>query len=1223
MLSIVRKVLVIAVTFVSVLVSFHAPAASINNEELKNTIVVGVLTQSHSVDSVAENISAFHGINRDYLTNIAKALNFKVDLRAYDEISLLLADVENGVIDGAVGFSKTEEREGRFLFSQPFFSSTIAVWYHNIRQKERDLKEIKWVCVEGSAYCENLKAQGINNIVLARTRLEAFEYVRNGRANALISTYVAINQYLDEQNIVKGTIDVPKWLPEEQVGFITATSNQDLVDQINQVLNWEKSGKNIRSVASNNPYHISDKLLVEYRQKVGSDHKISYSSSDESYPFLYRHQNTDHLDGFFIDFIGLVKSRTGLDFEFITPNASLSSGLTAFNADLVPVAYVDDVPVSDWLITKPFMRDTFVSIRVKNHKLDKNESAKQGLLSSFKKQGLVHLDSWKRDRFARYDNINLLLADLKSGKLDIAYVPYDIVSNLVAQDQLGGLIVNQQNTLTLSIALAVSHNDTQLKSLLDSVIATIDSNEIDKLRRSYKNFNIIFGYDDEHMTRVLVFTAIAFLFLLVVGYFIFSHLKLKVSLAELNANSEEKEKKWLMEIMQEINSLVFIHDENNHLEMSNCARFRHGQCQECSLKSCATGARLAGNPNELVKVIEGERIAEEVASTDCHLGIHHVYRERKSISSPSGNKKFVLTIVQDITTQKEREQALIDAQEKAQAAVRSRENFLATMSHELRTPLAATHGMLDLLERQVDDETNLELINQAMRSLNHLNTLVDEVLDYSKLEAGQLTVVPVKTDLLVTLCDVLRSFEPKAVDKGLDYKVTIKPFAERFVEVDSLRLIQIVTNLLSNAVKFTEEGEIGISATMHDETLTVRVTDSGIGMTESQLAGVLDPFVQADDTITRKFGGTGLGLSIVDRLTQCMGGELSIYSQYGLGTTMVVKLPVTLSGCKDECYPELTYSHDLPLNIRQWCDTWGMKSVVGEGNLAPEFDQDKRCKGVKFSQKDAASESLTLNEVRYPDTLLTLFNHNLKKPMVLEQEPESLSWVDGTVLVAEDNLINQNIITMQLNELGIKSVVVNNGCEAWDYIQRDDNVVVVLTDFHMPEMDGYELAQHVKSSERYQSIPVIGVTAEDSRLANEKAKEVGMDEVLYKPYDLNKLKRVLIPFVGQIEPLTSPSWIEKFPPREALEIAQVFCQSMSSDVSKLKNATTGKVKKQIIHGIKGAVGAIGISRLVELCIQAEKASIAELDKYVAELITCIDREIERIENWTKTNEQTV
>lgn len=243
MFSILRKIFLLTVTFISVMVCFNASAASKSATKSDDTIVVGVITQRDSEDSLLDSIGPFYGINLDYLSNIAKVLNLKLELRAYKHIPPMLQDVENGVIDGAVGFSKTREREKRFLFSQPFFSSTIAVWYSDANQKQRDLKNIKWVCVEGSSYCRNLIDHGFNHITFVKTRLEAFDEVRSGRTNALISTYVAINQYLDEHNIVKGVVDVPDWLNHEQVSFITSHGKQALVDQINKILIGKRAAK--------------------------------------------------------------------------------------------------------------------------------------------------------------------------------------------------------------------------------------------------------------------------------------------------------------------------------------------------------------------------------------------------------------------------------------------------------------------------------------------------------------------------------------------------------------------------------------------------------------------------------------------------------------------------------------------------------------------------------------------------------------------------------------------------------------------------------------------------------------------------------------------------------------------------------------------------------------------------------------------------------------------
>ncbi|YCO02273.1 ATP-binding protein [Vibrio sp. VNB-15] len=1216
MSSILRNNIAILFAIIAIVSSSYSFAA----EEPQDTVVIGVIAQPSANSKVEDEIGAFYGINLEYLTNIARVLNLKLELRSYETIPKLLKAIESGQVAGSVGFSKTTERKSHFLFSDPFFTSTIAVWYRDSNYIQRDPRELTWVCVEGAVYCDYIRETGATNVRPVKTRLKAFEEVRSGRANALISTYVAINQYLDENDIVSGTVDIPHWLHSEDVSFITSKSNQALVDRINRILSWERKGKNIRSVASKNPYHVNDKLLVEYRQGLDKDEAITYSSSEQAFPFLYRNTRTGRLDGFLPDFIDLIRSRTGLKFEYVEPSNSLDSGLTAFSSDLVPVAYVDYVRSSDWLITKPFMHNNFVAIEALDVENHPPHDATSGILMSLKKQGLVNLDSWKEERFTRYDDLKLLLSDLKNGEIDVAYVPDDIVHSMIAQDNIDGLLISEKDVLTLSIAFAVANHNTKLKNILDSIIDTIDAKEIDKLSRTYRNFNLVYGYDEEEIATIVLFVAVVFVILLAILYFVLAHLKLRVDLAELNATNEEKEKQWLMGIIQEINSIVFIHGEDNQIQMSNCSLYLNNRCNGCTILDRKTAKPLVDNARELSEVIEGKRITDTTASTDCKVGIQHVYRERKTILSPSSQKKFVLTVLQDITEQKEREFALIDAQEKAQTAVRARENFLATMSHELRTPLSAAHGLLDLLERQTRSDTNKELITQAMRSLHHLNVLVDEVLDYSKLEAGQLKVTPVKTNVITTLCDVVRSFEPKAQSKGLDYRVTIKPFTNPWLKVDAVRLVQITTNILSNAVKFTSDGEIRISIALNQEQLILKIADTGIGMTKAQLDGVLQPFVQADDTITRKFGGTGLGLSIVDGLVECMGGELQINSEFGLGTTIVVKLPIQFDQSQFHAPITYSYSPTLPANIRGWCDVWGMESTDASPSLAGSFSEEGKYQGLHLNCGCDAICSLTAVEAKYPDTLLNLLSQGCTPAVESVKPVDKVSWKHGTVLVAEDNPINQSVITMQLRELGIEPVIVSNGIEAWQYINQDEHVALVLTDFHMPEMDGFELVNKLKASEVLSKIPVIGVTAEDSRLANERAKTIGVDDILFKPYDLEQLKLKLLPYLSEQKTNLWPEWIEKFRTQDAKEIANVFKSSMMQDVTNLKVAENKQEKKRIIHGIKGALGAIGVTILAELCVEAEQASDVDFDSHVTGLISRIEHEVKLTEHWIKAHE---
>ncbi|NVJ55058.1 MAG: transporter substrate-binding domain-containing protein [Vibrionaceae bacterium] len=1208
-----RKVLLIAFAVFGIALSF----ISISAPSHRDKIVVGVITQSQWQDKLKDSIGTFYGINLEYLKNIADVLDYELELKAYPYIEPLLDDIESGNIDGAVGFSKTPERLERFLFSEPFFSSTIAVWYRNSNYKTVSPSSLSWVCVEGSVYCQTLVKQGLNNIYFASTQAEAFETVASGRANALISTYVMINKYLDDNDIVRGAVDVPDWLKEEDVSFITSKDKKFLIDDINKILEWEKTGQNVRSVASKNPYHINDKLLLDYRRSDFSDSSITYSTSEDANPFLFRNHNSNKLEGFLPDFLDLIQARTGLKFEYIKPKNSIGSGLTAFQADLVPVAYLNKTLSSDWLLTKPFMQTNYLAIKANRITSALAKNTKSGILASLKKQGMIHLESWHEDEFARYDDLKNLLTDLKAGEIDVAYLPDDIVHSLLVRDNAEGLHISEKDNLTFSVAFAVSKNNTKLKDILDSIIVTIDAKEIEKLSRAYRNFNLIYGYGDQDVTKMIGVVATVFLVLLAVGYFVLAHLRLKVNLAQVTADNEEKERKWLTEIIQEINSLVFIHGEDNELKMSNCAMFLSGDCKGCQIRASESDVLLVDNPDELNSVLKGNNIAESTPSRDCGLGVSYVYRERKVISAPSSNKRFVLTMLQDIEQQKTREQELIDAQLEAQSAVHAREKFLATMSHELRTPLSAVHGLLDLLDGQLEEESNKGLVSQAIRSLNHLNMLVDEVLDYSKLDAGMLKINPQRTDWLPLVSDVLRSFEAKAESKHLDYRLVIRPFAKRWVMVDAVRLTQILTNLLSNAVKFTAEGEIAVHVAVSESSLVVKVIDTGIGMTESQLDSIFKPFVQADDSITRKYGGTGLGLSIVDRLVKCMRGELVLDSQIDLGTTIKVTLPIEVCEKQETTRFTQTYAPTLPASIRKWCETWQMQLDNLHADVTPFNDEQGTFAGLALHDEPM----ITAKDAKYPDALFTLFD---KEKCTLEDcvDEEEINWKQGTLLVAEDNPINQSVIRMQLQQFGITPVIVSTGQEAWEYLQADSSVCLVLTDFHMPEMDGYDLASRMQLHESLCDLPVIGVTAEDARLASKKIGVSGITDVLYKPYGLTELKAMLLRYyTEQPAEKRSPTWLERFSGAEALEVARVFIDSMKADLEQLKQSNRACETRKIIHGIKGALGAVGVSAIAAMCIRAEQSSDDDFESHVTGLINSIEQEIEHVEFWIEAYEQ--
>ncbi len=362
---------------------------------------------------------------------------------------------------------------------------------------------------------------------------------------------------------------------------------------------------------------------------------------------------------------------------------------------------------------------------------------------------------------------------------------------------------------------------------------------------------------------------------------------------------------------------------------------------------------IIGKPTSLLAQLTNADtdIAQKVAKAirgdnDAKIEVRHKIadgRERwgemqmLSVKNADDAVDFYVTIARDITATKEHAMSMRKARKAAEDAARTKTDFLANMSHEIRTPMTGIIGMADLLSETEQSPEQADYTQTIIGSSRSLLTIINDILDLSKLDAGKLQITNNTFDTRTCFEETLRLLEPSAYNKGLGLNLTVAEDVPKHLFADDVRVRQIATNIIGNATKFTEFGKIdvkvwmdGVEATdsMTPMTLNFSVEDTGIGIPEDKLSAIFEEFTQAETSTTRRFGGTGLGLSICRILTERMGGEISVTSVYGQGSRFLVSLPVELpphGALPDDVKTPLATDYDA-------IDLTGLNVLVAEDN---------------------------------------------------------------------------------------------------------------------------------------------------------------------------------------------------------------------------------------------------------------------------------------------------
>ena len=299
----------------------------------------------------------------------------------------------------------------------------------------------------------------------------------------------------------------------------------------------------------------------------------------------------------------------------------------------------------------------------------------------------------------------------------------------------------------------------------------------------------------------------------------------------------------------------------------------------------------------------------------------------RDISGPEHALTGILWSFIDISVLKAAEERARAAQRAAEEANQSKSRFLAMMSHEIRTPLNGVLGMTQLLLQKSLPPAATDMVRVISQSGEALLAILNDLLDLAKIDAGQLTFELVEFDVNAMALGARNTFTALAQKKGVSFNLEVSPAAAGAWLGDPTRLRQILYNLISNSLKFTERGQILVSLTIADSILTIKVRDTGIGIAPDRMAALFDPFVQADRTITRKYGGTGLGLTICRELAELMGGEISVESVLGEGSVFTANVPVNRVTGSD-----VAIAPSRPVEAPELARSWNLKLLIADDN---------------------------------------------------------------------------------------------------------------------------------------------------------------------------------------------------------------------------------------------------------------------------------------------------
>ena len=640
------------------------------------------------------------------------------------------------------------------------------------------------------------------------------------------------------------------------------------------------------------------------------------------------------------------------------------------------------------------------------------------------------------------------------------------------------------------------------------------------------------------------------------------------------------------------------------------------------------------------------------------------------------------------------------AKQRSERASEEKSIFLATMSHEIRTPLNGIVGMVHKLGQGQLDQNQSQQLEILQTCSAHLLAIIDDILDFSKIEAGKMDLVPESVDIRLLLEKLVGVFINNAREKNIDLFYQVAPEIPDVIAVDPTRLRQVLTNLLGNAFKFTDSGEIFVQVSLQHVDidklqLLFMVKDSGIGIDDDKKPLLFEPFTQADTSMSRRFGGTGLGLAICARLVSLMGGKIWLGDQQQIGSSFYFTIDV---GRDVNQYPselrvvepclqgkkimvitdnqgscgQVLHQRLLELGMAVAAIQTPEKALADESTIAivdvvllalerpsnevwqyiaalRNLHQAQQIPIIMFANHDESllqhAENQLCSRLDKPllhkplkEKLIGLFGK--VSPTVESVISQPINQYQPTILVVDDNVMNQHVILHLLQETGCKVNTCSSGYEALELIQQI-SYDIIFVDIHMPDMDGLTLAENIRELFADKTMPwMIAMTADSSNEIRRKSAEAGIIEVVTKPVLPNKLEQILDDWQQQqgdsltdSAEQTAPCLLdldvlEKYRLVTLEELWQLFKDRGFDNIAKLTQSHQQSDIEQLIqtaHMFKGSALTIGASHLADLCtelqILSEQQQLAAIPAIIDRISQCYGKTVIELERQINMKKQ--